>query len=65
MITRNNANSLIKRAIKGVVPQPGATFPYSEFRGFSKVPKLVTRPLDTLSCLFGLNPLEVAIRKKL
>ena len=23
-------------AIKGAVPQPGATFPYSEFNGFNK-----------------------------
>ncbi|KAK4372715.1 hypothetical protein RND71_008099 [Anisodus tanguticus] len=27
--------------IKGVVPHPGATFPYSEFNGFNKSPTTV------------------------
>ena len=38
MIDRNIANKAIATPIKGVVPQPGATFPYSEFKGFSKLP---------------------------
>ena len=38
MIDRNIANKAIATPIKGVVPQPGATFPYSEFKGFNKLP---------------------------
>jgi hypothetical protein len=30
-----------------VVPQPGATLPYSEFKGFKAVPKAVTFPFVT------------------
>jgi hypothetical protein len=41
-MTRKTANRAITTAIKGVVPHPGATFPYSEFSGLSKVPRLVT-----------------------
>lgn len=33
-------------AIITVVPHPGATFPYSEFNGFSIVPKVVTFPFE-------------------
>lgn len=32
----------MKIAIIGVVPQPGATFPYSEFKGRRRVPTAVT-----------------------
>ena len=32
------ANSAIAIAINDVVPQPGATLPYSEFKGFNKSP---------------------------
>jgi hypothetical protein len=38
MIDRNIANKAIATPIKGVVPQPGATFPYSKFKGFNKLP---------------------------
>ncbi len=43
---RNIANSPINTPIITVVPQPGATFPYSEFSGFKIVPKVVTFPLE-------------------
>ena len=32
----------MKTPITTVVPQPGATLPYSEFNGLSNVPKAVT-----------------------
>jgi hypothetical protein len=38
IITKNNANKAIKKPIIGVVPQPGATLPYSELSGFRKTP---------------------------
>jgi hypothetical protein len=47
MITKKTANSPIKIAITGVVPQPGATFPYSEFNGFNKVPSGVVNAVST------------------
>ena len=31
----------IATPINGVVPQPGATLPYSEFNGFNKFPTVV------------------------
>jgi hypothetical protein len=49
-------------AIKGVVPHPGATFPYSEFNGFSKVPRLVTTLLFIPLLLRG--TFEVAIKER-
>ena len=50
IITRNRRNATIKAAIKGVVPQPGVTFPYSAFSGFRKVPTAVIRQLAILFC---------------
>ena len=41
MITRNTKNRPIKTPITGVVPQPGATFPYSELSGLKISPNLV------------------------
>jgi hypothetical protein len=41
MITKNTKNRAIKTAITGVVPQPGDTLPYSEFRGLRISPNLV------------------------
>ena len=38
---RNIANRAIATPIKGVVPHPGATLPYSEFKGFNKSPTTV------------------------
>lgn len=38
---KNIANRAIATPIKGVVPQPGATLPYSEFNGFNKLPAVV------------------------
>ncbi|RYR29907.1 hypothetical protein Ahy_B01g054543 [Arachis hypogaea] len=35
------ANKAIATPIKGVVPHPGATLPYSEFNGFNKAPTVV------------------------
>ena len=39
-------NSDIATPISGVVPQPGATLPYSEFKGFNKFPKPVCLSSD-------------------
>ena len=41
MINKNKKNSNMKIPIIGVVPQPGATFPYSEFKGRKISPSLV------------------------
>lgn len=41
IIDRNIANRAIATPIKGVVPHPGATLPYSEFNGFNKSPTTV------------------------
>ena len=41
-MTRKTANNAINTPIITVVPQPGATLPYSELRGFNKVPNVVT-----------------------
>lgn len=41
----------MKIPIITVVPQPGATFPYSEFNGFKIVPNVVTFPFE-LDILF-------------
>jgi hypothetical protein len=60
IITRKTAKRVIKKAITGVVPQPGETFPYSEFSGFRRVPRLVTE-LVLLLIFVGL--LYVAIKK--
>jgi hypothetical protein len=43
MIARKTANKAINTTITGVVPQLGETFPYSEFRGFRRVPRLVDK----------------------
>jgi len=64
MITRKTANRAIVTAIQIVVPHPGATLPYSEFRGFRRVPRLVTKPLFTLSCLIFIGLFEVAITQE-
>jgi hypothetical protein len=62
MITRKTANSAITKAITGVVPHPGVTFPYSEFNGFNKVPNVVTNPLFTLFCFIFAGLFEVVIK---
>ena len=46
--------------IKGVVPHPGATFPYSEFNGFNNSPTVVGfgRDLELPSTVFvAINPI--------
>jgi PsbN protein len=43
----------------GVVPHPGATFPYSEFNGFNAVPSGVILLVD--SSIFALDVVPVAI----
>jgi hypothetical protein len=48
----------MKVAITTVVPQPGATFPYSEFRGFKAVPNAVTFPLVTAVLPFDVVAIE-------
>ena len=49
----------MKTAIRIVVPQPGATLPYSEFNGFKALPKAVTFPV--LLPKAALNFVPVAI----
>lgn len=44
IIIKNIAKRPINIAIIVVVPHPGATLPYSEFKGFSIVPKGVIFP---------------------
>jgi hypothetical protein len=63
MITRKIANNDINTAIRGVVPQPGVTLPYSEFKGFSKIPRLVTNPPSTAFCLTLVGFFKVTIKK--
>jgi len=46
IINKNIANNPMKTPIITVVPHPGATFPYSEFKGFNIVPRVVTFPLE-------------------
>jgi hypothetical protein len=41
MINKNTKNAAITTAIIGVVPQPGATLPYSAFNGRKSSPNLV------------------------
>lgn len=65
MITRKTANKAITIAITIVVPQPGVTFPYSEFNGFSRVPRLVTKLLFALPCVVFAGPFRTAIKKNL
>lgn len=52
---RKIANRAIATPIKGVVPHPGATLPYSEFKGFNKLPTLVRlgpdRELSSTLCV--------------
>jgi hypothetical protein len=52
---RKIANRAIATPIKGVVPHPGATLPYSEFNGFNKLPTLVRlgpdRELSSTICV--------------
>ena len=60
MIDRNIANKAIATPIKGVVPQPGATFPYSEFKGFNNPPAevLFGRALELPSTVcVAINPI--------
>lgn len=54
MVTRNTANKAMKKPIRGVVPQPGATFPYSELSGFKTIPKklILGLPLGVSSITF-------------
>ena len=41
IINKNTKNAIITKPIIGVVPQPGATLPYSEFNGRKISPNLV------------------------
>ena len=58
-MTRKTANNAINTPIITVVPHPGATFPYSELRGFSKVPSVVT--LLVFADLLAFDVVPVAI----
>ena len=48
MINRNTKNRAITTPINGVVPQPGATRPYSAFKGRKSSPNLVLKALIML-----------------
>lgn len=58
MITKKTANRAMKTPITTVVPQPGATLPYSEFSGFNNVPKAVTFAVSFVAAYAAL-PLAV------
>jgi hypothetical protein len=45
IINKKTKNSAIVTAIIGVVPQPGATFPYSAFSGRRISPNLVLKAI--------------------
>ena len=62
MIDRNIANKAIATPIKGVVPQPGATFPYSEFKGFSKLPDPTSKATDWAALPFGVLVRRILLR---
>ena len=61
-MTKKTANKAIKTPIITVVPQPGATFPYSELSGFKSVPSAVT--LAVSACFdfavnFAVDPVAI------
>ncbi|CAN4128348.1 unnamed protein product [Withania somnifera] len=43
---KSSQSKAITTPIKGVVPHPGATLPYSKFNGFNKLPTVVRLGLD-------------------
>ena len=53
MINRNTKNANITIAINGVVPQPGATLPYSEFNGRKMLPNLVCKTFIKIFSIFN------------
>lgn len=61
---RNIAKRAIATPIKGVVPHPGATLPYSEFNGFNKSPTAVRLgpdlELSSTVCV-AINPISFFI----
>jgi len=61
MITKKIANKTPNTPINTVVPQPGATFPYSEFKGRNRVPTTVVIPDSTEFCFVAVD--FVAIEK--
>ena len=48
IINKNTKNSTITTPIIGVVPQPGATLPYSAFNGRKISPNLVLNAIKIL-----------------
>lgn len=42
---KNKAKKNMKNNMIGAVPQPGETFPYSEFKGFKISPRRVLRAI--------------------
>lgn len=46
-----------------VVPHPGATLPYSEFKGFNMVPKVVIFPLELDILFFDIVVINLKILK--
>ena len=54
IIVKNIAKRIMNIPITVVVPQPGATFPYSELRGFNIVPNGIRdRPRNKYDCWSG------------
>jgi hypothetical protein len=54
MINKNTKNANITIAMIGVVPQPGATLPYSAFKGRKISPNLV---LNAIKIFYVFNKL--------
>lgn len=48
IINKNTKKSAITNPINGVVPQPGETLPYSEFKGRKNSPNLVLKAINQL-----------------
>ena len=59
MINKNTKNASITAPIIGVVPQPGATFPYSAFNGRNISPNLV---LNAIKIFYIFNKLNFVQR---
>ena len=62
MITKNSKNIAIKKPITGVVPQPGATLPYSALSGRKISPNRVlsaiilsSRELDYIILVYNIT----------
>ena len=62
-MTKKTAKRAIKTPIITVVPQPGATLPYSELSGFSNVPKAVTFAVSADCFALAVDPVAIECKK--